>query len=182
MEREVVLLVDDDVHITASYKRALRREPYEVLTANSASEALGIIKAGGVHAIVTDEEMPELTGTELLRILRASSPDVMRVMLTGKANVHVACGAINIGEVHRFLLKPCSAVEVAVAIRDVLKIRAVQSQPEGMIELLSMQAAYIRHLEEEYPGISKVTTDDNGAILFDMDPEELEQVLGSVKE
>jgi DNA-binding NtrC family response regulator len=181
MERECVLLVDDDPAVTESYRRSLRREPYELLTASSGIEALGMLKRARVHAVVTDEKMPEVSGTELLKVLRSKYPDVMRIMLTGQASVQVACNAINIGEVHRFLLKPCSGVELAVAIRDALKLRKVQAQPGGMVELLKMQAAYIRHLESEHPGISHVETDENGTIICDMDEDEISDILSNLE-
>jgi len=61
-----VLFVDDEPHVTDSLKRSLRKEPYEVLSADSASEALKVLAREPVDVVVSDEKMPGMQGSEFL--------------------------------------------------------------------------------------------------------------------
>lgn len=104
-----VLLVDDDVNILAAYKRVLRGK-LELSVAESGKEALSVLKKSGPFAvIVSDYRMPEMDGIETLARARDMSPDTVRIMLTGQADMQAAIDAINQGNIFRFLTKPCPA-------------------------------------------------------------------------
>jgi DNA-binding NtrC family response regulator len=122
-----VLLVDDDLAILHALVRNWRKEPFEVRTATTAEEALGILAKGHVDAVVCDWQMPGMCGTEFLAKIAAQHPNVIRIMLTGKANFEVAQGAINNGAVHKFLTKPYDAG----ALADVIRKALVQEQRDG---------------------------------------------------
>jgi EAL domain-containing protein (putative c-di-GMP-specific phosphodiesterase class I) len=121
-----VLLVDDDDSVTRSLARMLASEPFDVVTTNHPAQALDILKARSVDVIVSDENMPELSGADLLSRIRADHPDVVRVLLTGENDIRAAASAVNDGGVFRFLLKPCqrqlfvSTLHDAVAFRSTL--------------------------------------------------------------
>ena len=80
-----VLFVDDEPDLTESVRCALRKEPYEILTANSAQEALGILETTEIDVVVSDEGMPEMRGSEFLSIVRRDYPETIRMILTGQA-------------------------------------------------------------------------------------------------
>jgi CheY-like chemotaxis protein len=110
---EKILLVDDDNNILDGYRRSLRRE-FELETAPSGREALKLIAEAGPYAIVvSDMRMPEMDGIQLLSTIRAQSPDTIRIMLTGNADMDAAVDAINEGAIFRFLNKPCSKEAMA---------------------------------------------------------------------
>ena len=81
-ERHVVVLVDDDPEVLSALRRALRREPYQVLTTTRPAEALKWAEAIDVSAVVSDHRMPGMTGTELLGRIAERSPATMGVILT----------------------------------------------------------------------------------------------------
>ena len=83
METRTVLFVDDEEKVLASLKRGLLDEPYEKLFATSGKEAIELLKQNEVHVIVTDMKMPEMTGLELLRIVKREYPHIVRVVLSG---------------------------------------------------------------------------------------------------
>ncbi len=118
-----VLLVDDEPAITDVLVRALRKSPFELLSAQSAAEALEILERREVAVVVSDECMPGMRGAEFLRLIRRTRPRTMRLMLTGEFDVRTAADAVNNAGVFRFLLKPCSASEVGKAIEDALEER-----------------------------------------------------------
>ena len=115
-----VLLVDDEVNILNSYRRNLRGL-VEFDIAESGQKALELLSKHTYSAIVTDMQMPEMNGIELLQKTKQQSPDTVRLMLTGNADQKTAIDAVNIGDVFRFLNKPCSPELLVSAIEDAYK-------------------------------------------------------------
>lgn len=119
--RPAVLFVDDEPSVTSSIRRALAKQPFDVLTASSGEAGLAALASTAVCAVVSDFRMPEMSGTEFLREVRQRFPAAARLMLTGEADMRAAASAINDAGVHRLLLKPCPATELALAIQDVVR-------------------------------------------------------------
>jgi response regulator RpfG family c-di-GMP phosphodiesterase len=78
-----LLLVDDEERILGALCRSLRREGYRLLTAQRAEEALRVLDAEPVDAILCDQLMPRTTGLELLAEAAARRPGVVRILVTG---------------------------------------------------------------------------------------------------
>ncbi len=102
-----VLFVDDDIDLTKTIALTLRRERFETITANSAAAALDVLRSRHVDVVVSDDQMPITSGAELLTKVRASWPNVVRILLTGQTDIRRAASAVNDASVFRFLLKPC---------------------------------------------------------------------------
>ncbi|WP_243312744.1 HD domain-containing phosphohydrolase [Fundidesulfovibrio agrisoli] len=103
-----VLFVDDDQQILNTFRLTLRRH-FDVRTALGPEEALRMVAEEGPFAVVvSDFKMPRMNGIKLLSLIGEGSPNTVRVMLTGYADVDSAIAAINEGHVFRFLTKPCS--------------------------------------------------------------------------
>lgn len=108
MTAEKILLVDDDPNILDGYRRSLSRE-FLLETAEGGQRALDLATESGPYAVViSDMRMPGMDGIQLLSRIKAVSPDTVRVMLTGNADMETAINAINEGSIFRFLNKPCS--------------------------------------------------------------------------
>ena len=102
-----ILLVDDEPNILNSYRRTLRKT-FDIDVASSGDEALKTIEQGKKYAvIVTDMQMPNMNGLELLKKVKELLPDTVRIMLTGNADQATAVNAVNIGDVFKFICKPC---------------------------------------------------------------------------
>lgn len=101
-----VLFVDDEINILSSIRRTLRREGYEILTANSAEEAFSLLAKNSVQVIVSDQRMPEMNGTEFLSRVKNLHPETVRMVLSGYSEISAVTDAINKGAVYRFMLKP----------------------------------------------------------------------------
>jgi response regulator RpfG family c-di-GMP phosphodiesterase len=112
-----VLLVDDEVNILNSYRRNLRGLVYFDVAA-SGQQALKLMTKRSYSVLVTDMQMPEMNGIELLQKVREKSPETVRVMLTGNAEQQTAIDAVNIGDIFRFLNKPFSTELLVNAIND----------------------------------------------------------------
>lgn len=113
---QTVLIVDDEPRIFDSLQRALRHEPYALRYASSGKEALEILASEQIDAVVADEVMPGMNGTELLKQIRDTYPKTLRIMLTGNATVETAMTAIRDGWVFQFLHKPCAPADMAACL------------------------------------------------------------------
>ena len=116
-----IVFVDDDERILNGV-RALFRQEYEVLTARSGDEAMAHLQTGGVHVIVSDQRMPNMTGVELLRQARDASPNTVRMLLTGYSDLAALVGSINDGEIYRFVKKPWDNDDLRKDVGDAMKV------------------------------------------------------------
>ena len=117
---EKVLLVDDEPNILSGYNRHLRKE-FEVATAQGGEAALKALDDEGPFAvIVSDMQMPGLSGVQLLAEFEKRTPETVRIMLTGNADQGTATTAINDGHIFRFLTKPCTPEALAHTIGEAL--------------------------------------------------------------
>ena len=78
-----MLVVDDEAHILSALRRTLRREGYEILTAESAREALRVLEERSVDLILSDHKMPGGSGLQLLEQAARRCPAARRLLITG---------------------------------------------------------------------------------------------------
>jgi len=135
---EKILLVDDDSNILDGYRRSLSRE-FLMETALGGQPALAMAAENGPYAVVvSDMRMPGMDGIQLLSKIRALSPDTIRVMLTGNADMETAVNAINEGSIFRFLNKPCSKEAMAKTLTAALvQYRLVTAEKQLLEQTLS---------------------------------------------
>jgi CheY-like chemotaxis protein len=120
--RPSILCLDDEQSVLDGLRRTLR-SIYEVVTTTEPREALGLLaerKDDPFAVIISDMRMPGMTGIAVLEQAQQLAPDTTRVLLTGDADVQGAIGAINRGNVFRFILKPCppDPLKLAIAASD----------------------------------------------------------------
>lgn len=180
--RHRVLLVDDDANLLDGLRRTLRKEPYEILAATSAEEALGVLGRQKVDVVISDQDMPGMSGTVFLAAVRQRFPDTVRFMLTGKATLETAVEAINDGAIRRFFTKPCNNVDLAVTIRQALEERELMRAAARLLDRVKRQASLIGRLEREQPGISRVSRDEEGRILLESPAENPGDLLREIGE
>jgi len=107
-----ILLADDEPDIRRALKRSLHMPGYTMYEAGDGVEALEVLKTTHCDAIISDFNMPRMNGLDLLTQIRIMHPHMLRILLTGRADVHLAVRALNEGAVHRFLLKPWDHVDL----------------------------------------------------------------------
>jgi len=116
-----ILLVDDEERILRSLGMLLRMH-YQVFATSDGHEALAILKREKIHVLISDQRMPIMTGTELLRQARAIAPDTIRILLTGYADADAALEAVNDGEIFRYINKPWGPKELRDTIAQAVQI------------------------------------------------------------
>jgi DNA-binding response OmpR family regulator len=120
MTKPLVLCVDDDLATLAALRRQLQSEPYDVITAVSAAQALAALRVRDVEVVVTDERMPGTNGSELLAEIRDRWPWIGRVILTGHPGQDVALRGLEVG-VDFLLPKPWDGDELKQSLRRLVR-------------------------------------------------------------
>ncbi|HRD35312.1 MAG TPA: EAL domain-containing protein [Rhodocyclaceae bacterium] len=117
-----LLLVDDEIGILNALSRLLRREGYTILTTSSPVEALELLARNTIQVVISDQRMPEMSGTEFLSRVRMLHPDTIRIVLTGYTDLESVTGAINRGAIYKFLTKPWDDDQLRELIREAFRI------------------------------------------------------------
>lgn len=115
--RASVLFVDDEKRVLNSMRGMFRRE-FDLFLTTDGAAAVKIAANNPIDVIVADQRMPGLSGIEVLGQVKKLSPNTIRILLTGYADPSAVEGSINVGEVFRFLGKPCPPK----VLRDTLKL------------------------------------------------------------
>jgi two-component system, probable response regulator PhcQ len=170
-----VLFVDDEQNVLKSLKRALFDEPFEQYYALGPEEAFRILAENEIDLVVSDHIMPEMEGLTFLKHVMDLKPEVVRVILTGQADLQLAMQAINEGEVFRFLTKPWNDLELKITLRQILEFIDLRKEKQVLMSTVKRQKALLDDLESEHPGILKVSRDDSGCIVLEEEPAELEK-------
>ena len=133
-----ILLVDDEPNILQGFERHLRKS-YDLELAVGGAAALEAVKSSGPFAVVvSDMQMPEMSGVELLGNIRRCSEHTVRIMLTGNADQRTVVDAVNEGNIFRFLNKPCPPDKLAQALDAGLEqYRLVTAEAELLSNTLS---------------------------------------------
>ncbi|HEX2770274.1 MAG TPA: HD domain-containing phosphohydrolase [Geobacteraceae bacterium] len=138
--RTKVLFVDDEENILKSLKRLLADEEIEILTATSGEQGLDLLRdTEDVGLIVSDQRMPGLSGADFLRQSREISPDTLRIMLTGYADINATIDAINKGGAYRYISKPWDDEEMIQIIRDAVRQCRLISENKRLSALVRKQ-------------------------------------------
>ena len=166
-DQGTILFVDDEPRVTDALKRAFRSEPFQLLSATSAEEGLQALRQQAIDVVVSDEQMPGMSGSEFLSRVRVEHPTAIRIILSGHASLDAAVRAINEGEVYRFLLKPCNPTDLMITIRQALAHKRLEEQSRRLLREFQRQTAVITELERVSRGITQLTTDEHGTILLD---------------
>jgi diguanylate cyclase (GGDEF)-like protein/PAS domain S-box-containing protein len=119
--RPTLLLVDDEPNILKALTRLLRREAFNILTATSPAEAFEHLAKQPVQVILSDQRMPDMSGTEFFARVRQLYPDTIRIVLTGYTDLESVTGAINRGAIYKFLTKPWNDDVLREQIREAFR-------------------------------------------------------------
>lgn len=164
-----LLVVDDEPGIVKALQRILRDEGYRVLTALEAEEALRLVASEPVDVVLSDIDMPGMSGLELMSRLRRNYPAVVRLVLTGRASLAHAVAAINDGEVFRFMTKPWDMDELREVLRQAAA-RAVQNRARADIHAGGeRRMAMLAGLESEHPGLTSVSLSGGMYVIDPLD-------------
>lgn len=122
--RPNILFVDDEQRVLNSMRAMFRRE-FDLFLATNGAAAVKIAADNPIDVIVADQRMPGMSGIEVLDQVKRISPNTIRILLTGYADPTAVNDSINIGEVFRYLGKPCSPR----VLRETLRLAVHATRP-----------------------------------------------------
>lgn len=118
-----ILLVDDDANVRDTVRRQLSRVPHwHIAEVESGALAIEHCARYRVDVVVSDFDMPGMTGLELLELLRVAHPATVRLLLTGHDDLHLCLHALNQGVAHRFVCKPWDHVDLRTVVKDSIRV------------------------------------------------------------
>lgn len=131
-----VLYVDDEFINLRLFEMAFKRH-YNVFVAESGQQALDILREKEIQLIITDQKMPKMTGTELLESTTQEFPDVIRIILTGYADIESIVRAINRCKIYKYITKPYDQSDMKLTLDKALEFFRVSMENRDLIEKLS---------------------------------------------
>jgi two-component system response regulator PilR (NtrC family) len=112
-----ILVVDDEQSMREVLAIMLRREGYEVVTADSRAQAAAVLAQGAVSLVITDVKLPDGDGIEVLRHVKTASPETVVIVITAFGSTQTAVAALKLGA-HDYLLKPFDMDELKIVVRN----------------------------------------------------------------
>jgi two-component system sensor histidine kinase/response regulator len=131
-----VLYVDDEPNNLLAFRQAFFRS-YQILTASSAEEALALMAQHSVQLVISDQQMPRITGLQLLQVIKHTYPETIRMIVTGYSDLEVVIAAFNEVGIFHYALKPWDNQALQMAINNALDKYELTAQNQQLIQTLS---------------------------------------------
>jgi len=176
MKRYGLLIVDDEKEILRSLTLTFE-EDYEVFTALSGAEALGILEKQAIALIIADQRMPGMTGVELLERSIHLNPHIIRVILTGYTDTAALIQAINAGRIYQYITKPWERQELKVVVKRALESYELTMENQRLVK--ELQAINERLRDENVYLRKEVERDCQSADIIGQSPA-MQRVLALV--
>ena len=132
-----VLIVDDEKSIRITLAEFLRKEGYEVSTAEDVEKALKLLEQTAFDLVITDIIMPRISGTELLQHIRHNDPDIQIILMTGEPTVETAIKAVQAGA-YDYLSKPIVKNMLLKVVRQAINLKEL-TEKKKMLEEINRQ-------------------------------------------
>lgn len=121
-----ILIVDDDDSFLNIYKKIFTRKKYNVITTNSANQAIEIVKNNEFDILITDMYMPELTGIDLIKKVKQLAPNIEIILVTGNGSIENAVKAIKEGA-YTYIEKPIDFEELFSNISKIQEYKKIKN-------------------------------------------------------
>jgi response regulator RpfG family c-di-GMP phosphodiesterase len=141
-----ILFVDDEPSILSSLRRLFRPHGYSIFIAESGEQGLQILEKESIDLVVSDMRMPEMDGAHFLELVRQRWPHVVRLLLTGYADVTSTIAAINCGEIYRYIAKPWDDNDIVLTVRDALEHQRLAAENDRLLALTQQQNDALKSL------------------------------------
>jgi response regulator RpfG family c-di-GMP phosphodiesterase len=146
IEPFTLLFVDDEPGILSALRRLFRPHGYRILIAEGGQAGLDILAKETVDLVISDMRMPEMDGATFLKAVRVRWPGIMRILLTGYADITSTVSAINEGEIYRYISKPWDDNEIIIVVRDALERQQLERENRRLTELTQRQNDELKSL------------------------------------
>lgn len=138
-DKRVILFVDDDEAALSAFKRAFIDEPYEILLASNAQQALELLALHKIAVIISDMMMPGMDGMKLLNEIKEKYPSVIRMLASGHANITNLLLAINESVIYKFITKPFKDDELKSVVRQAVDYYNLRIERDMLLAKVKQQ-------------------------------------------
>jgi len=169
-----VLLVDDDPFVLQYLARSVHSSLLRIVTCQTPHEALNYVLSEGVVAVVSDISMPEMSGLELLRIIRQHDPELPVVLVTGVPCIRSAAEAVEHGA-FMYLVKPVDPAMLTMTLeRAVRQYCSTKVKRDSLIalgvdgktaDLARLQSQYERALKASWIAYQPIVRSTDGSVF-----------------
>jgi response regulator RpfG family c-di-GMP phosphodiesterase len=135
----VILCVDDEPSILSALRRLFRAHGFTVVAAESGQAGLDLLETEPIDLVISDMRMPHMDGVMFLEQVRQRKPDILRLLLTGYADLASITGAINRGEIYRYIAKPWDDNDIILTVQDALDRSALLQEKKRLEALVKAQ-------------------------------------------
>lgn len=154
LNKSRILFVDDEPEILRSLERITKKLDAVILTASSGQDALDIINECPVDVIVSDFNMPNMDGNQLLEQVAEISPETVRMVLTGHGDMEMIVNLINNGHIWGFLQKPWDNFDLIIKLKQALQLQQVLAERTLMRRTIDQYQKYHKASFEGFIGDS----------------------------
>lgn len=136
--KKTIVYVDDEEHNLRVFKSLFRRF-YKVVLFSNPVEALEFLKTEEVEILISDQQMPQMKGTELIEAISKEQQDLITIILTGYSDIEVIKDAINRCGIYRFITKPYDFEELKADFNNALITSDLKKEKEGLLSEIKQQ-------------------------------------------
>ena len=162
-----LLFVDDEPSILSALRRLFRPHGYRIFTAEGGAAGLAVLEQQQIDLVVSDMRMPEMDGASFLKQVRARWPKVMRILLTGYADIGSTVSAINEGEIYRYIAKPWDDNEILSIVREATERQRLEAENQRLSQLIQAQNEELKALNSNLENkVAERTAELSQALSF----------------
>ncbi len=159
-ELPLVLVVDDEQRSLEALRRTLEEE-FRVVMAASAEDALRVLESEFVQVVLSDQRMPNMSGVEFLRQVRAQWPDVIRVIISGYTDPADIIAAVNDAGIYQFIHKPWLPDSLLLSVRGAAQLYQLQRENQLLnVELRATEPVLRGRVEAKREALLKKNAHD----------------------
>lgn len=166
-----ILLIDDDVETLEMMSVHLRLQGYDVTTTSLGQEGLNAIKENQFDVVLTDLNLPDINGIEMVKLCKEASPNVEIIMITGYGSMEKAIEATKAGAFY-YVEKPIDLDELQVLLEKAIERKTQAEEIKSLRERLSDRSSYSdiigssKAMQEIYEVIESVAESDANILIF----------------
>lgn len=155
-----LLFVDDEANILSSLNRLFRPEGYRILTAPGGAKGLELLQSEPVDLVISDMRMPEMDGAAFLEQVAQRWPRVVRLILTGYADIGSTIAAVNKAGIYRYLQKPWEDNDIKLTVKHALEGQRLERERARLEALTQRQNAQLKELNSTLEARVVARTED----------------------
>lgn len=137
--QEEILIVDDDKLIVKALEKTLQQEGCRIHQAYNGEDAIEMLQKFPIAVIICDQNMPTMSGIEVLKKAQKICPDAVRIILTGQSNLDVIIQAVNEGQVSQFIVKPWDDIQLRRIVASGIEKFRLKKENKNLQQLLLNQ-------------------------------------------